>query len=339
MLIRPLGREPSPDGRDAATVAAVADIPDDVSFDWESLDRPHDVGWLESSVLETWDFDDPELSRLRFLALIDSVPPGSATALVYRTQVARAHSLRREFDEANEVLDAAALRCDDLADGCACHHVRARLAIERGRTLNSSGAPDKAMAFFQEAYELAAAAGAAGLAIDALHMCAIAAGSVDGPAASTAWNERAIAEAEASDDPAARRWLGSLLNNDGWDKHDAGSHEEALEIFERALAAREEAGKEPELTIARWTVARALRSLGRLDEALRIQDALAESPAGRVDGFVHEERGECLLALDRADEAQPAFARAYELLSADRWLAESEPDRLARLARLAGHPD
>jgi tetratricopeptide (TPR) repeat protein len=317
-------------------VAAVADVPDDLSFDWDSLDRPHDVRWLESSVLETWDFDDPALSRLRFLALIDSVPPGSPTALIYRTQVARTHSLRREFDEANDVLDAAALRCDDLAAGCASYHVRARLAIERGRTLNSSGSPDAALAYFQEAYELACAAGAAGLAVDALHMCAIAAGSVDGPTASTAWNERAIAEAEASDDPAARRWLGSLLNNYGWDKHDAGAYAEALPIFERALAAREETGKEPELTIAKWTVARALRSLGRLDEALRIQDALAESPDGSGDGFVHEERGECLLALARADEAQPAFARAYELLSADAWLAESEPDRIARLARLAG---
>jgi tetratricopeptide (TPR) repeat protein len=316
-------------------VAAVAEPPDDLSFDWDSLDRPYDVGWVESSLLDAWDFGDPELSRLRFMALIDSVPPGGPTALVYRTQVARTHSLRREFDQANEVLDAAALRCDDLPDGCGLDHVRARLAIERGRTLNSAGSPADAMPYFAEAYERATAAGAPGLAVDALHMSAIAGGAVEGPAASIAWNERAIAEAEASSDPSARRWLGSLLNNLGWDRHEAGEHEEALEFFERALAAREEQGKEPELTVARWTVARALRSLERYAEALQIQDQLVATPHGADDGYVHEERGECLLALGRADEARPAFARAYELLSADDWLVESEPDRLARIRDLA----
>jgi tetratricopeptide (TPR) repeat protein len=316
-------------------VSAVAGPPDDISFDWDSLDRPYDVGWVESSLLETWDFDDPELSRLRFMALIESVPPGGPTALVYRTQVARTHSLRREFDAANDALDAAALRCDDLPAGCGLDHVRARLAIERGRVLNSSGAPDDAMPHFAEAYERATAAGAPGLAVDALHMSAIAAGSVDGPTASGEWNERAIAEAEASRDPAARRWLGSLLHNYGWDRHEAGEHARALEIFERALAAREEQGKEPELTVAKWTVGRALRSLERYAEALEIHDQLAVSPHGADDGYVHEERGECLLALGRTDEARPAFARACELLSANEWLAENEPDRLARLRDLA----
>jgi tetratricopeptide (TPR) repeat protein len=317
-------------------VAAVVDRPDDLSFDWDSMNQPYDVGWVESSVLATWDFDNPTLSRLRFLALIESVPPGGPAALVYRTQLARTHSLQGEFDEANEVLDAAALRCDDLPAGCGLDHVRARLAIERGRTLNSSGSPAKAMACFGDAYELAKAAGAGGLAVDALHMSAIAAASADGPEASTAWNARAIAEAEASTDPLARRWLGSLLNNHGWDKHESGDHEAALELFERALAAREAEGSEPELTIARWTVARELRSLERYDEALAVQDALAETPHGADDGFVHEERAECLLALERPDDARIAFARAYELLSAYDWLAESEPERLGRLRDLAG---
>jgi tetratricopeptide (TPR) repeat protein len=325
-------------------VTAVADhgdnLPNDLSIDGDRLNQRYDVDWVESSVLETWDFDNPTLSRLRFLALIDSVPPGGPTALVYRSQVARTHSLQHEFDEANEVLDAAALRCDDLPAGCGRDHVRARLAIERGRTLNSAGSPDKAMPCFADAYELATAARATGLAIDALHMSAVAAASTAGPEASTAWNERAIAEAEASTDPAARRWLGSLLNNHGWDKHETGDHEAALEHFERALAAREADGKEPELTIARWTVARALRSLGRYDEALAIQDALAKTEHGVDDGFVHEERGECLLAVGRPDDARNAFARAYELLSAYEWMADSEPDRLARIARLSGRaPD
>jgi tetratricopeptide (TPR) repeat protein len=313
--------------------------PDDASVDWDSLNQPYDVAWVESSVIETWDFDDPSLSRLRFLALIDAAPPGSPTALVYRTQVARAHGLQREFREATELLDATALRSHDLADGCALEHVRARVAIERGRTLRSSGKETDAMPYFEMAYETALEAGAGGLAIDALHMCALAARGFEGPLASTRWNKRAIAEAEASSDPAARRWLGSLLNNYGWDKHEAGDYDQALEIFERALAAREEQGKEPELTVAKWTVGRALRSLERYEEALAIHEALVVTPEGADDGVVHEERGECLLALGRGDEARPSFARAYELLSTDEWLAKTERDRLTRLRDLSTDPD
>ena len=47
-----------------------------------------------------------------------------------------------------------------------------------------------------------------------------------------------------------------------------------------------------------------------------------------------EELGECLLALGRADDARPFFARAAERLGADAWLAAHEPDRLDRLRRL-----
>jgi hypothetical protein len=52
------------------------------------------------------------------------------------------------------------------------------------------------------------------------------------------------------------------------------------------------------------------------------------------DGFVFEEIGECLLLLNRAEEARRYFAKAYEILSQDAWLAEKEPERLARLKSL-----
>jgi hypothetical protein len=56
----------------------------------------------------------------------------------------------------------------------------------------------------------------------------------------------------------------------------------------------------------------------------------SSSLGGESDGYVCEEIGECLLALGRADEAQPHVARAYELLAGDPSLAD---DR-ARLGRL-----
>jgi tetratricopeptide (TPR) repeat protein len=79
-----------------------------------------------------------------------------------------------------------------------------------------------------------------------------------------------------------------------------------------------------------------LRALGRIEEALAMQQALfAEYQQSlEEDGYVSEELGECLLALGRPAEARPHFQYAYALLSQDLWLPESEPDRLARLQQL-----
>ena len=113
-----------------------------------------------------------------------------------------------------------------------------------------------------------------------------------------------------------------------------GEHETALDYFERALAHRVSAGKPKDVRVARWCLARCLRALDRVEEALAMQREL--EPDAGDDGFVPEEIGECLLALGRAEEARPCFARAHALLSGDAWFVEAEPERLERLARLGG---
>jgi tetratricopeptide (TPR) repeat protein len=87
--------------------------------------------------------------------------------------------------------------------------------------------------------------------------------------------------------------------------------------------------------IALWAEARTLRSLGRVEEALALQQELLREfdTLGEPDGYVYEELAECLAALGH-DEARSYFARAYETLSRDPWLAESEPARLERLRDL-----
>jgi hypothetical protein len=55
---------------------------------------------------------------------------------------------------------------------------------------------------------------------------------------------------------------------------------------------------------------------------------------GEKDGFVFEEIGECLLALNRVAEARPYFSQAHEILAQEAWVAEKEPARLARLKEL-----
>jgi tetratricopeptide (TPR) repeat protein len=127
--------------------------------------------------------------------------------------------------------------------------------------------------------------------------------------------------------------LPALLNNHAWNLHDEGRYAEALPVFREAEAAWLATGKQPQGRIARWSVARCLRSLGRFDEALTIQRNLEKewAAAGSVDGYVLEELAELLEATGRGDEAKPYFRRAAEELGKDAWLARNEPQRLARL--------
>lgn len=278
---------------------------------------------------DLWDYDDPAASEARFReAVAAAEAAGDAPAAdETRTQFARSLGLQGRFAEGDAVLDTvdAAHPAED--------RVRVRARLERGRLRRSGGDAPASVAHFEAAWALAQTLGEDGLAVDAAHMLAI----VDAAPGESTWHERALALAERSPDPAARRWRGSLWNNIGWARFEAGDHDRALAAFETALAARREQGRPRETRIAEWCVARALRALGRPEEALAIGLRLlseAASAGDPEDGFVSEEIGECLLALGRADEARPAFARAAELLGADSALVEREPARIARLREL-----
>lgn len=277
-----------------------------------------------------WNYDDPSATERQFRQLLPDAESKDDKSYLAQllTQIARAQGLQRRFDDAHQTLDvAAALLTDDLQTA------RVRYLLERGRVFNSSSKPDQARPLFLQAWELGQAIREDFYAVDAAHMMAI----VEPSESQMQWNLKALALAESSDQPRARKWLGSLYNNIGWTYHDAGQYNEALAIFEKALKFREEQGDPISIRIAKWRIARTLRSLGRTQEALDQQyTLLAEHRvAGTKDGYVNEEIGECLLALDRADEARPYFAQAYAALSQDEWLAANEATRLARLKSLS----
>ena len=283
-------------------------------------------------LLPLWDFQRPDESETRFRALLPSVAAHPDDRSELLTQIARAQGLQRRFDEAHATLDEAQELVAHAPGAPGAARARVRCLLERARVLNSSGQPPRALPLFLRAFEAAQAAGESYLAVDAAHMVAI----VQPPEGQLAWNERAIALAEASGDERTRGWLGSLLNNLAWAYHGCGEHARALELFERTLTFRLAQGKPEPVRIARWSLARELRALGRTTEALEGQRVLAEelTAAGEKDGFVEEELAECLLALGRPGEARPHFVRAHVLLAADPWLVEKEPERIARLREL-----
>lgn len=274
-----------------------------------------------------WDYSNPEQTEIKFREILLQYPDDDPAFLELLTQIARAQGLQRKFDKAHQTLDQVEKRVEGQSS-----RARIRYLLERGRVFNSSGKPEDSRPFFEQARDLAVKLSEDNYAVDAVHMLAI----VAPPGSSLDLNLLAIQMAEASTQEKARDWLGSLYNNTGWSYHDMGEYEKALAIFQKAEAFRREKGSVPQIRIARWCVARTLRSLNRIEEALAMQMELKEEfdASGENDGYVFEEIGECLLILNRAEDARPYFARAYEHLSQDPWLAEKEPERLARLKML-----
>lgn len=232
-----------------------------------------------AAVRALWSFDDPVASEHAFADAAASQAYSAGQQAELRTQQARALGLQQRFDEADELLDRIASE-DDA--------VRTRVDLERGRLRRSAGRPAEAVPLFVAAHERADCAGLAYLAVDALHMLALA-----DPDNAPEWTVKALDRATGATDPETRAWAIALHNNRGWYLHDANRFDEALAAFQAAHAAALELGTPDQEQIARWAVARCLRSLGRTAEALAIQEALLEERPD--DEYVHEE-----LALLRA---------------------------------------
>ena len=277
-----------------------------------------------------WDYHNPAETEAKFRDLLKKkaeAPEHVAYRAELLTQIARTLGLQQKFDSAHALLDQVESRLAEAGDRA---HVR--YLLERGRTYRSAGKDDLASPLFEGAWDKAADKGLDFYAVDAAHMLGIVITGDGG----MEWNRKAIARAEASGDPKARNWLGSLYNNTGWTHFDAKEYDNALQMFTHALDFRKQQDTPGEILIARWCVAKTLRFLGRVDSALAIQHSLLDAWAalGDPDGYVHEEIGECLFLQNQPQDAAPHFKKAFELLSLDIWISRDEPDRLKRLKEL-----
>jgi len=255
-----------------------------------------------------WDFSRPDVSEQRFRAAL--LTASGDDALILRTQIARSLGLRRDFERAREELRAVVKELDRAGA-----EARTRYFLELGRTYASAAHPaelqtpqasELARSAYRQAIELARTASLDGLAIDAIHMMAF----VDTDAADQlTWAEEALRIVESSTQPAARRWEASIRNNLGHALHQLGRYDEALVQLRQAVAIRERGTSAEATRTAHWMVARTLRVMGRVDEALKIQLRLEREAdlAGKPDHYVFEE-----LRLLYASKGEPDRARHYE---------------------------
>lgn len=239
-----------------------------------------------------WNFSDPSGSEERFRIAMTSASPDEQVLL--QTQIARTFGLRKRFEEAHTLLDGLV---------CTSPEAVTRWNLEKGRVLRSSGHPNEALPFFKDALRAADEAHLDHLGIDALHMIAI----VD-EANSVALNLEAIHRAEQSQNPKARKWIGSLCNNLGWSLFDEEKYDSAMEQFKKALAFRLETGDQGPIQVAKWCVARCHRALNQPHDALTIQSTLDPG-----DGYVQEELALLHHELGHHEEAKVHAARALEL--------------------------
>jgi tetratricopeptide (TPR) repeat protein len=293
---------------------------------------------LADAIAAAWDFSDPKASEARFRALAEQQRQRGdrAGALEVMTQVARTQGLARRFDEAHATLDAV-----ESEPEAALAAVQIRYLLERGRVFNSSKAPERARPLFEQAWSRAREEEVDDLAVDAAHMVALT--YLSTPERALEWNDTGLELARVSTKPRARRWLGPLLNNQGWTRFEREEYEAALGLFEEAFAFRSEQDDAKPANwqatrIAAWCVAKTQRMLGHAAQALeRLEALLAEyQAAGKTNGYVFEELGECHLALGAPERARGFFAQAHAELAKDPYIAQEEAARLERIGRLGG---
>ncbi|MET4095420.1 hypothetical protein [Arthrobacter sp. UYCu712] len=203
---------------------------------------------LEQKTLDQlWSFDDPAGSEARFrTAAADGTYDADERAEL-TTQLGRAIGLQGRYEEADALLDA--VDADEPT-------VAVRVLLERGRLLNSSGHAAMAVPLFEQAAELADHLSEEFLAVDALHMLAIADSAHVG-----SWTRSALEYASTVHDPRTKRWMVSLHNDLGWSLHDAGRFTEALVEFQLAEQWAERVGTPRQQEGAREATAECEQSL------------------------------------------------------------------------------
>ena len=290
-------------------------------------DRPAEI--IDSEI--PWDLTDPATAEVRLSRLkqdLSADPEQRGRLIDALTQLARAQSLQGKLIEAERTLEEAERMLPTVEQ----LGPKLRTLLERGRLLVLRRTPMEAKNRFLEVWKLASEAGEHFHAVDAAQMMSV----VETKKKKSEWTLRALAMSEASTDARVRRWCGPLHIELGWHFAELMQLPKALESFQRAATCFAAEDSQRNASMARCWMARMLRLMDRVEEALVVQQEVQVElrQINVANGVVFEEIGECLRLLKRTAEAQSYFQRAYDLLSTEEWLTNNEPARIKRLKTL-----
>lgn len=270
-----------------------------------------------------WNYGDPAATGAKFREILPEAERSGNTDYIAQllTQVARTESLLGRFAESDSILDRAEKILTPETPVA-----RARYLLERGRVQNSNGHPEKAMPYFQEAYDVAKRAGSMRHAIDALHMLGIAAAMAK---EQIEWNLKGIAEAEAN--PDQRGWLWALYNNIGESFAKLQDYANARLYFAKLAEYQKERQGEADMYTVK-DIAKMDRLMGHPKASRSAMQPILDTllAKGQDDGSIRAELAEALEMLGRHPEAAPHFRKAYELLSTEDWFKMNEAENLKR---------
>ena len=274
--------------------------------------------------IKLWNFGNPAKTEQKFREILPHAEAAHDLSYLAQllTQIARTQGLQGKFDDAHATLDRVEKM---LTSDLTLAHVRYHL--ERGRVFNSSNHPDQALPLFMQAYELAGEIKEMKLAIDAIHMIAIA---KKDPKEQVEWNLKGIAMAETNIN--SRGWLWALYNNIGESYLVMKDYENARFYFHKLVEFQIAKGGEPDMHTLK-DEARAIRLSGNPADALAIIEPIFKKlqSENQDDGWIREEMAENLYALGKKTEAKPHFVKAYELLSKEDFCIKSEQEKLQHL--------
>ncbi|MGO4299865.1 hypothetical protein [Leifsonia sp. RAF41] len=224
---------------------------------------------LEQAELDAlWLPGDPIASAERLAAAAAEPDRSELVRAELQTQRARALGLQGRIEEAEALLDSL-----EPAAGV----LEVRVLLERGRLDVVAGDHSEATSHLTAALRAARRDGDTALSVEA----AVALAETDRPHADQ-WIEEGLADLASTDDARTLRWGVVLHEVRGWarlDDDDAGA---ALVSFEDAVGYAQSYGTPDQQFAVRWGLGRALRELGRIDEALVVQRHLAAERPGEA---------------------------------------------------------
>ncbi len=286
--------------------------------------------------LDTLFVGDPASIEMRLKGILPTAASLSDKSYFVQilSRLATAQAVQKNFEGAFTSLDEAEKACiaSDFAGW-------ARLVLEKGRVFQQSENLKEAKRLFEEVFQFSREHQLDDYACDAAHMVAIVTKEVR---EKIRWNEIAIGLATSSNVKKANAWLGSLYNDLGSNYFEAKEYEKALQPFQRALELREAEGVAENIRVAKWQIARVMRCLDWLDEALIVLTALKgeqDSLVGQDEmtillrGYIYMELAEVYAAKGDAKAKEHAQI-AFKDLSSIPWVFQVEPERNTRLKEL-----